>query len=83
MLNVRVNKNRKGRKKEGRKERRNEVSNLDVAKRFWQNPSCRHHFNQFEERKTSLREGPRTGESWGDSGGTYNQILGAKPQIFL
>ena len=42
------------------------------------------YLNQFEERKTNLREGPRTGESWGDSGGNRNRILGASsPNISL
>ena len=30
------------------------------------------YLSQLEDCKTSWRKGPRTGESWGDSGGTYN-----------
>ena len=41
----------------------------------------RPHVNQFEECETTLREGPRTGDSCEDSGETHNQILGAKPPI--
>ena len=35
-------------------------------------PESRPLLNQLEDCKTSWRKGPRTGESWGDSGGTYN-----------